>query len=92
MATADAKGRSSLAWLLVLAAPVAAAQGPAAAVAPAPASQAAALPEPGLLEFLAEEPALGDDLNDAVVATDAATAPASPTGKDEVKHDDAQPQ
>ena len=62
MASADSRRRRVWAWALALAAPVALPADPPRAD-PAP-------PEPGLLEFLAEEPAPDDELSDALLSSD----------------------
>lgn len=62
MASAERSRHASLAWLLALAAPVAAGGETAGADA--------ARVEPELLEFLAEEPGLDDELSEALMTKD----------------------
>jgi len=62
MARADG-GRRAWAWLV-------AALVPAAVVAAEPGPTAPPPPEPGLLEFLAEEPQTDDELGEALLARD----------------------
>lgn len=80
MGRADPRGRMRL-WLL-------AALVPAAATAAEP-QGAPPPPEPGLLEFLAEEPQMDEELGEALLSRDLDKA-LDRSGKDEKVRDDEQ--
>jgi hypothetical protein len=81
MARADAS-RHLRAWLLV-------AMAPAAAQAAEPQGAPPPLPEPGLLEFLAEEPQMDEELGEALLSRDLDKA-LERKRKDEKVRDDEQ--
>lgn len=85
MGRADTR-RCAWAWLLVAAAPVAGVAGegdePRGPVEPL---------EPGLLEFLAEEPALDEELGEALMTRDVDKAIERAAARDKVKSDGKDP-
>jgi hypothetical protein len=73
-----------LAWLLALALPWAAQAGTDKPTGP----DAIPIPEPGMLEFLAEEPDVGDGIEEALLKDDADRAIDRMADQDKVKKDE----
>ena len=85
MAGAEAPRRRAWLWALAAALPPAALAGDEAPAAPQPV-------DPGLLEFLAEEPALDEELGDALMTADLDRAIERSASSKKVKDDGKDPQ
>lgn len=83
MSKADPPRRNAWAWALAAMAPAALQAGE-----PAEVTQAAAPVDPGLLEFLAEEPPIDEELGKALMTGDLDRAIERTTARSKVKDDD----